>query len=109
MEIGARRCGTCARDHSLSPCLRAALQLQGAGVESSGVMCALEGGTPAAASAQTLAYQIVWQLGMRLRHELKLRGGGGKCKKKSGVDGCGALPFMRLLIKWTDGCGVKYM
>ena len=46
---------------------------------------------------------------MRLRHELKLRGGGGKCKKKSGVDGCGALPFMRLLIKWTDGCGVQYV
>jgi len=44
---------------SLSPCLQcAALQLQGAGVKSSGVMCgALEGGTPAAASAQTLAYQ----------------------------------------------------
>jgi len=50
---------------------------------SASAVCALEGGAPAAASAQTLAHQIVGQLGMRLRLELKLRGGGGKCKKKS--------------------------
>ena len=75
------------RDHSLSPCMRcAALRLHG-------VMCAPPdgtqaaildtGGTPSTASAQTRAYQIVGELGMRLRLELKLRGGGGKCKKKS--------------------------
>ena len=77
-----------ARDQSLSPCAKcAALWLQGAVVDRS--MCApsqattaSEGGA-AAESTQTRAHQIVGDLGMQLRRQLQLRGGGGKCRKKS--------------------------
>ena len=77
-----------ARDQSLSPCAKcAALWLQGAVVDRS--MCAPSEATPAseggaaAESTQTRAHQIVGDLGMRLRLQLQLRGGGGKCRRKS--------------------------